>query len=91
MDKAKPLLYILAVTIVVFVLLLAECYIMAIVFGAIGLLAALIASVDEAPHKDTQRKPQSRGNKNRRYGSSRWNGFSGPNDFPSDGCGGNGW
>lgn len=90
MNNMKPLLYILTTVIVVFLLLLAECYIMAIAFGLISLIVALIVCYDDTPHKNQQQK-QPRGNKNNTFSSNRWNGFSDPNDFPTDGYGNNGW
>lgn len=86
----KPLLYILTTVIVVFLLLLAECHITAIVFCLISFIVALIICYDESPHKNTLQKKQE-DYKNKSFDSNRWNGFSDPNDFPTDGCGNNGW
>ena len=111
MNKSISPLYILAAILVICLLLLTECYIMAIVFGLICLVAALSICIDDSQQKDTQRKtghrqkPQrgnktkynksqynkTKYNKNRSFDSNHWNGFSDPNDFPTDGCGNNGW
>ena len=101
MNKSKSPLYILAAILVICLLLLTGCYIMTIAFGLISLVAALIICIDDSQHKDTQQKTghrqkprrgnKTKYNKNRSFDSNRWNGFSDPNDFPTDGCGNNGW
>ncbi len=57
----------------------------------IALAAVLSVSSDATPQKGSNVRP--RNNARRKCGAPerKWNGFSDPDDFPTDGCGDNGW
>ncbi len=44
----------------------------------------------DAPQQDAPQTPR-KDNRNKSYDSHRWNGYSDPDDFPTDGYDNNGW
>lgn len=93
MNFSKTLAGILGTVAITFLLLLIEWYVAAIAFFIVALALVLLfalAGSDPAP-----RKPQDRRTTRRNSGSApaqrRWNGFTDPDDFPTDGLGNGGW
>lgn len=69
------------------ILLLTGWYIAAIVFALLCFLVLGAFLYDDKTASKTKQNRSGRCSSRR----NRWNGFSDPNDFPSDGCGNNGW
>lgn len=75
-------------------LLIIEWYIIAVVFCVVAI--ALVLLIVPTEKKSVTKKHISKQSTIRRKISNcpsqnGWNGFSDPNDFPTDGCGNNGW
>lgn len=69
------------------ILLLMGWYITAIVFALLCFLVLVAFMYDDKTYSRTKQDKS-----DRRYSRrNQWNEFSDPNDFPSDGCGNNGW
>lgn len=84
--KTNATICVLGIILVSAILFLIECYIMSIVFVLFSLLILAAFLYDDTPHSKTQTR-----NNSHFRNTSKWNGFSDPNDFPTDGCGNNGW
>lgn len=69
------------------ILLLMGWYITAIVFALLCFLVLVAFMYDDKTYSRTKQDKS-----DRRYSRrNQWNKFSDPDDFPSDGCGNNGW
>ena len=78
---------ILGIIIISAVLLLIEWYITAFVFASLCFFVLIAFMYNDKTNSSTKQ------NKRNNYSLRRnqWNGFSDPDNFPSDGCGNNGW
>ena len=88
--KAKTLLpYIIGILMIAITLLLVELYIIAAIVGLTGAAIIMLISYDD---KNTTSSSPSKHTTNRDFSAKNdWNGFTDPNDLPTDGCDNNGW
>lgn len=70
---------------------MALLYIAAFIVFVVGIAAIMLGSSDESSQKFTRNKPRNNTRRQDNAPRKRWNGFSDPDDFPTDGCGDNGW
>lgn len=93
MKFSVMLPYILGILMLTILLLLAEWYITAIVFCviAIALVLLIVPTEKEPVNKEQITKRSTKSKKSNNFSRNDWDGFSDPNDFPTDGCGNNGW
>ena len=70
---------------------MALLYIAVFVVLVIVIAAIMLGAFVDTPQKVTRNKPRNNTRRQDNPPRKRWNGFSDPDDFPTDGCGDNGW
>lgn len=60
-------------------------------FGIMWFVMALLLSADDEAQENVRRWQRRNTHQVDDVPEEEWNGFSDPNDYPTDGCGENGW